>query len=503
MVRSKRLLIPVTIACIVGIFAIALLHFIAHRTVEGRSDPAVFYKDSYLPADTSLDPLAAVGEDYSVSQEFISNLPIFVFTLAGEKENGWEKGMLSVYSWKNEINSLYVSPTQAIQVRLKAENTAETTKPDFELETIDSEGNLKEVEILGLPADTSFHLNSMRDDLSMVRTYTAYRTAAEFLNFVPHVDYCEILVERDGEMVYQGLYQLTEKIGVGSTKVRLDSPQIDKTRVDYFVVSDTARRGRLLSTRQIDGKYVRGYTSLLYPNEEDLTRDQLDYIERDYNTITSRVNARNDYGILLDLDSLMDYYIFNMYFGNTNAGKAMTYMYKKVGGKLQFGPVFDFDLALGNLKGDDPDPENINYDQMIFFSDLASENSFVAAFLRRFVELRRTVLRDEVVYRTIDEARDYLLIAKQRDDYRWRGRDTDTGVAAIYRTGTIESNEYERDLYRIKSYLTEHASAVRDTFALIEEEQRIKMRFTGGNTLLLFVSLVLFFIPSILVNRKG
>ncbi|MBQ7488770.1 MAG: hypothetical protein IJT77_14870, partial [Clostridia bacterium] len=110
---------------------------------------------------------------------------------------------------------------------------------------------------------------------------------------------------------------------------------------------------------------------------------------------------------------------------------------------------------------------------------------------------------DDVVYRTIDEARDYLAIARQRDDYRWRQRDTDTGVAAIYRPGTIESNEYERDLYRIKAYLTEHASEVRNTLALIEEEQRIEMRFTGGNTLLLFVSLVLFFIPSILVNRKG
>lgn len=503
MVRSKRLLVPVTIACIVGVFVIALLHFIVHRTGEGRSDPTLFYEEGYLPADTSLDPLAAIGEDYKVTQEFVSNLPILVFSLSGDKESGWESGMLSVFNWENEMNSLYVSPTQAIQVRLKTESTGTTTKPDFDIEFVDSSGNPRGVEILGMPEDTSFQLNSMRNDLSMVRTYTAYRTASEFLDFVPHVEYCEILLERDGETFYQGLYQLRENIGVGPTKVNLNPPEPDKTRVDYFVLSDTSRHGRLMGTRQIDGKYVRGYTSLIYPNEEELTKEQLDFIESDYNTIVTRVQTLNDYSILVDLDSLMDYYIFNMYFGNTSAGKSMTYMYRTVGGKLQFGPVYDFDLALGNLNGEDPDPENVKFDQQIFFNDLATENSFVAAFLRRFVELRRTVLKDDVVYRTIDEARDYLAIARQRDDYRWRQRDTDTGVAAIYRPGTIESNEYERDLYRIKAYLTEHASEVRNTLALIEEEQRIEMRFTGGNTLLLFVSLVLFFIPSILVNRKG
>ena len=214
MVRSKRLLIPVSFACIIGVFLIALLYFIAHRKAEGRSDTSAFYEVSYQPADVSLDPFAAIDEEYRVSQDFISNLPIFVFTLAGEKENGLENGMLSVYNWRGEMNGLLVSPTQAMQIKLKIESTGEKNKPNLDLTVVDENGNPKKAGIMGFPEDTTFHLNSLRNDLSMVRTYTAYRTASQFMKFVPHVDFCEVLIERDGVLSYQGVYELCENLGV-------------------------------------------------------------------------------------------------------------------------------------------------------------------------------------------------------------------------------------------------------------------------------------------------
>ena len=502
MVRSKRILIPVTIVAILGVFLIAFLYFSMNRDGERHQAASLFYENSLQAADISVDAFASMDQDYNIGQNFTSNLPIFIFVRGNEKENGWESGLLEIYDWGDD-NNLFVSPTTSVSVRLKEESVRSGIKPDIDIEMDGKAGEMTGVSLLGLAPDQTWHLSSMRNDTSMVRDYTAYRTASMIMEEVPRVAYCEVLYEEGGEITYQGLYELTETVGVGQGKVEVKEPQDNMVRVPYFVVSDTSRQGKIIGSRQLETRYQRAYTSLLYPPEERLSQEQMRYIENRYQTITDRVHNLDDYTVVLDVDALIDYYIVNMYFGNYMAGKTNTYLTDSPEGKLKLGPVYGFELALGNDQGTASDPEKVSFDGMLFLEDLVADSSFVSQFLDRFVELRRTVLRDQVIFAFIDEARDYLSVAKQRDDRRWRGDETTTEIPAIYRSGSIESNNYELDLYRIKSYLTTHATEVRTHFAKIEEEQRIASRFTSGNTLLLFVSLVLFFIPSILINRKG
>ena len=51
---------------------------------------------------------------------------------------------------------------------------------------------------------------------------------------------------------------------------------------------------------------------------------------------------------LVDIDSLVDTYILEEYSKNIDVGWSSFFMYKKAGGKLYFGPPWDFDLAFGN-----------------------------------------------------------------------------------------------------------------------------------------------------------
>lgn len=50
----------------------------------------------------------------------------------------------------------------------------------------------------------------------------------------------------------------------------------------------------------------------------------------------------------VDIDSLVDIYILQEYLKNIDSGFASFYMYKDTGGKLYFGPAWDFDIAAGN-----------------------------------------------------------------------------------------------------------------------------------------------------------
>lgn len=53
-------------------------------------------------------------------------------------------------------------------------------------------------------------------------------------------------------------------------------------------------------------------------------------------------------GRLIDIDSMVDAYLMEEIVKNMDVGWDSFYLHKNVGGKLTFGPLWDFDLALGN-----------------------------------------------------------------------------------------------------------------------------------------------------------
>src|SRR5690606_39010272 len=62
------------------------------------------------------------------------------------------------------------------------------------------------------------------------------------------------------------------------------------------------------------------------------------------------------YAALIDVESALSYYFVNELFRNVDGNlRLSTFLYKKRGGKLFFGPVWDFDLAIGNANYGDAD----------------------------------------------------------------------------------------------------------------------------------------------------
>ena len=82
--------------------------------------------------------------------------------------------------------------------------------------------------------------------------------------------------------------------------------------------------------------------------------DQRNYIQKYYTDTEAALFASNfadpalGYAAYLDVDSVVNYYIVNELLKNPDGATASFYLYKKRGGKLFFGPVWDFDLAMGN-----------------------------------------------------------------------------------------------------------------------------------------------------------
>ena len=72
-------------------------------------------------------------------------------------------------------------------------------------------------------------------------------------------------------------------------------------------------------------------------------------------------------------------------------GFASVFMYKEKGGKLKLGPLWDFDLALGNADYIDYTPYNWYSSESsgnIWFHRLMQSNSFRIKFTNRFNEIK-------------------------------------------------------------------------------------------------------------------
>ncbi|OPZ92660.1 MAG: Endoglucanase E precursor [Firmicutes bacterium ADurb.Bin419] len=70
------------------------------------------------------------------------------------------------------------------------------------------------------------------------------------------------------------------------------------------------------------------------------------YIQESYDALKN--GDKDEVEQYIDLDSLVDIYIGNEIVKNVDAGWDSFYMYKDADGKLCFGPMWDFDLAMGN-----------------------------------------------------------------------------------------------------------------------------------------------------------
>jgi hypothetical protein len=95
------------------------------------------------------------------------------------------------------------------------------------------------------------------------------------------------------------------------------------------------------------------------------------------------------YAAYLDVDSVINYYIANELFKNVDGAESSFYIYKKRGGKFFFGPLWDFDLSMGNAGYNDADKYYGWYiHNYPWFDQLFKDPAFQAKFKARWNQLK-------------------------------------------------------------------------------------------------------------------
>lgn len=301
-------------------------------------------------------------------------------------------------------------------------------KPQLAVSFLDDLGNQTEQVVMDMPKGEDWILNGPFLDRTMMRDFIAYQTAYAVMGYAPRQQYTSLYLKRgDGTEEYLGLYLWTEKIRKGKYRVNLQSSPPYTAETSFIAVKDGYRGDDTLLP--VYGKDLKMYANewlSVYP-KRTLTESQRNYIGI---TLTQFERVlyhdrfalpREGYRHYVDEKSIMDYYILNEFFLNTDAGLKSTYLHKDIRGELVMGPVWDFNNAMGNVNALLPKTEwrGLYMHERPWFDRMVQDKAFVEEMLLRYRLLRQGVLSTDRLTAQIDKISDAIREEVRRDAQRY------------------------------------------------------------------------------------
>jgi len=380
-----------------------------------------------------------------------SNLPLVVINTNGQTIQNSAKinaGMKLIWNGAGKLNK----PTDPgniyegnIGIEIRGAYSASFPQKPYGFETRDATGNNRDVSLLGMPAENDWVLLSNYNDKTFMRNALAFDLFRKMGHYSPRTQMVEVIVNN----TYQGIYILTEKI------------KRDKGRVDIAklaakdVTGDDVTGGYIFKIDYYDAtnSWRSNYTPLGYPSKvvnyvytdpdvAELLASQKTYLKDAVNSFesilysTGFANKTAGYPAWIDVNSFIDYFIVSEVSRNVDGFKKSCFFFKdknSKGGKINAGPVWDFDWAWKNIwdcsfyAATDGsgwsykvnDCGNIYPNSNGWMVRLLQDEDFANALNKRYFELRNSYLSFNHLQSYIDSVQRLASDAQVRHYTKW------------------------------------------------------------------------------------
>ena len=263
----------------------------------------------------------------------------------------------------NALSDGYNHYDGKIGIEIRGASSQWFEKKGYGFETRNADNSNNNVELLGMPTENDWVLHGPYSDKSLIRNALAYTMAGWIMEYAPRVRFCEVILNDE----YQGVYLLTEKIKVDQNRVnvsKMDQNDIagDELTGGYVIKFDKAQGAENGSWASDfppnDDAWQEARFLYHYPKPNDITLEQASYIQNFIKELEITLKSddyahlTNGYRKYIDVQSFIDYMFINEIGRNVDGYRLSTYMYKdrdSKNGKLRKGPVWDFNLAFGNV----------------------------------------------------------------------------------------------------------------------------------------------------------
>lgn len=266
--------------------------------------------------------------------------------------------------------------------------------------------------LLGRPEDKSWSLIANYFDKTMLRNELAFHMSRmSSLVYTPATDYVEVYLNGS----YEGVYVLCDHLKTGSHRVDADYLMEIDSRAEEEDI-------KLSVKNLLNPVVVKDPDDISYVSQEYIYISE--FMESVDALLYSDMYSSADIGYrtVLDVDSFVDWYLINEISRNNDAiFHTSCYMNHSEDGLLYMGPVWDFDIAFGNVNyNDNEKTDGLWVADATWYQRLLTDPYFVEKVRTRFMfyyEKKAELLN------FIDDYAAYLKPYIDRNEERWHTMD--------------------------------------------------------------------------------
>lgn len=411
-------------------FTITNTRVIRARVFVPGQLPGKVASRTFLKLDSSLTEFAGTGKPFS------SSLPVIVMDSFGvDVESGGTDASggrpfrpiyAAVFDKDPVSGRVSLSSVPSFQSRggahMRGESSSGFNQKSYAWEIWDERNQDRDDSVLGLPAESDWILHGPWSDKTLMRNYIAYSTMSEtrpdYLG--SRTRFVEVIFnQRANQPVaygdYRGVYLLVEKIKRNKNRVNIEkiNPMVTDSNLitgGYIFKTDKSSPGASSWSTS------RGI-SIQSHDPEAFSSAQTKYLTAYLNNFEAALGASTfadpvkGYAAWIDVSSFIDAQWWVELTKQVDGYVFSTYYHKDRGGKMRAGPLWDFNISLGNANyaeaerptgwvyaGNDADPLAGG----LWYARLQEDPEYRLRHFDRYWELRQGVWNTAALMARID-----------------------------------------------------------------------------------------------------
>jgi hypothetical protein len=379
-----------------------------------------------------------------------SNLPIVVINTYGvtipdePKIDGYMGIIHHDDGSMNSINDSFDEFDGLISIERRGSTSNGFPAKSYGLETRGPDSVNYNVSVFNWPIDNDWILYAPYTDKSLIRNVLTYQLGNDMGRWAPRTQLCELVLNGD----YVGVYVFMERIKTNPGRVNID-PLLPSDTLDneltggYILKVDKTTANGIVAW---NSPFLAGSPStsvvpfqLHDPEFTELHPSQLNYIQQhitQWETNLAGPNFSNPdtgYAAYIDVQSFIDFYMMNEITKNVDGYRISSFLYKErfsEGGKIVAGPLWDFNIALGNANycyGQYTDGWASNFNEYcpgglnvpFWWNRLLEDPNYQQKVRCRWEYLRSNEFSNESLISKIDTLYNELAVPAERHFTRW------------------------------------------------------------------------------------
>lgn len=320
-------------------------------------------------------------------------------------------------------------------IEIRGSSSTGFPKKSYGLELAAESGADQDAPLLGLPAESDWVLYAPYTDKTLIRDVLAYELSNRIGRYAPRTRLVELYWNQSGPLEgadYQGVYVLVEKLKGGADRV--DITKVEAT--DYAEPEITGgfimKKDRLDSTDAPFNTLRGQQLGFEWPKPRELGAVQLAWMRSFMNRFESALygagyrSPLTGYPAYIDPDTFVDHRWLVEVAKNIDGYRLSTFMHKDRGGRLNMGPIWDYNLSFGNADYNGGWQTTGWYSDWVggneypWYPRLFQDSDFAQRFNDRWPSLRTNALTTTNLIALINGYTNLLAEAQVRNFNKWR-----------------------------------------------------------------------------------